>query len=123
MKIGIACYPTYGGSGVVATELGKELALLGHEVHFISYARPVRLAQFVENIYFHEVEVNKYPLFEFPLYDFSLTSKIVDVIEYEHLDVIHGHYALPHAISASCRKTRPRSSGPRRWKCRRPALP
>ena len=100
MKIGIACYPTYGGSGVVATELGKELALLGHEVHFISYARPVRLAQFVENIYFHEVEVNTYPLFEYPLYDFSLTSKIVDVIEYEHLDVIHGHYALPHAISA-----------------------
>jgi N-acetyl-alpha-D-glucosaminyl L-malate synthase BshA len=100
VKIGIACYPTYGGSGVVATELGKELALLGHEVHFISYARPVRLSQFVENIYFHEVEVNKYPLFEYPLYDFSLTSKIVDVIEYEHLDVIHGHYALPHAISA-----------------------
>jgi L-malate glycosyltransferase len=100
MKIGIACYPTYGGSGVVATELGKELALQGHEVHFISYARPVRLAQFVENIYFHEVEVNRYPLFEFPLYDFSLTSKIVEVIEYERLDVIHGHYALPHAISA-----------------------
>lgn len=100
MKIGIACYPTYGGSGVVATELGKELALQGHEVHFISYARPVRLAQFVENIYFHEVEVNRYPLFEYPFYDFSLTSKIVEVIEYERLDIIHGHYALPHAISA-----------------------
>ena len=99
MKIGMVCYPTYGGSGVVATELGKELALRGHEVHFISYARPVRLHNFVENIYFHEVEMSSYPLFKYQSYGLSLTSKILDVLEYEHLDLIHGHYAIPHAVS------------------------
>lgn len=100
MKIGITCYPTYGGSGVLATELGKELALRGHEVHFISYALPFRLNHFVENIYFHEVEISTYPLFEFPLYGLALTSKMVEVATYENLDLLHVHYAIPHATSA-----------------------
>lgn len=100
MKIGITCYPTYGGSGVVATELGKELALLGHEVHFISYALPHRLINFVENIFYHEVEVSNYPLFEHQLYSLALTSKMLEVIEYEQLDLLHVHYAIPHATSA-----------------------
>ncbi len=100
MKIGITCYPTYGGSGVVATELGKELAVLGHEVHFISYALPHRLTQFVENIFYHEVEVSNYPLFEHQLYSLALTSKMLEVIEYEQLDLLHVHYAIPHATSA-----------------------
>lgn len=100
MKIGITCYPTYGGSGVVATELGKELAHLGHEVHFISYALPHRLINFVENIFYHEVEVSNYPLFEHQLYGLALTSKMLEVIEYEKLDLLHVHYAIPHATSA-----------------------
>ncbi len=100
MKIGITCYPTYGGSGVVATELGLELAARGHQVHFISYAIPHRLNHFVENIFYHEVEMASYPLFEHSLYDISLTSKMLEVIEYENLDLIHVHYAIPHAISA-----------------------
>ncbi|MGE5498045.1 MAG: N-acetyl-alpha-D-glucosaminyl L-malate synthase BshA [Syntrophothermus sp.] len=99
MKIGITCYPTYGGSGVVATELGKVLAAKGHEVHFISYALPHRLTNFVENIFFHEVEISNYPLFEFQLYTLALTSKIVEVVKYEKLDLIHVHYAIPHAVS------------------------
>lgn len=100
MKIGVTCYPTYGGSGVVATELGKELASQGHQIHFISYALPHRLAHFVENIYFHEVEISSYPLFEHQLYGLSLSSKMLEVIEYENLDLIHVHYAIPHATSA-----------------------
>ena len=100
MKIGITCYPTYGGSGVIATELGKELALRGHEVHFISYALPFRLSQYIENIVFHEVETSSYPLFEFPLYSLALASKMVEVAEYENLDLLHVHYAIPHATSA-----------------------
>lgn len=100
MKIGIICYPTYGGSGVVATELGIALASKGHSVHFISYAFPHRLKHFVENVYFHEVEMSNYPLFEHSLYALSLTSKIMEVIEYEKLDLIHAHYAIPHATSA-----------------------
>ncbi len=100
MKIGITCYPTYGGSGVVATELGKALAEKGHEVHFISYAFPHRLHHFVDNIFYHEVEISKYPLFEHSLYSLSLTSKMLEVIEYENLDLIHVHYAIPHATSA-----------------------
>jgi N-acetyl-alpha-D-glucosaminyl L-malate synthase BshA len=99
MKIGINCYPTYGGSGVVATELGKALALQGHQVHFISYAMPHRLSSFVENIYYHEVEISNYPLFEHQLYGLSLTSKMLEVIEYEKLDLMHVHYAIPHAVS------------------------
>jgi N-acetyl-alpha-D-glucosaminyl L-malate synthase BshA len=100
MKIGITCYPTYGGSGVIATELGKELALRGHEVHFISYALPFRLSQYVKNIVFHEVETSSYPLFEFPLYTLSLASKMTEVAEFEKLDLLHVHYAVPHAASA-----------------------
>jgi L-malate glycosyltransferase len=100
MKIGITCYPTYGGSGVIATELGKELALKGHEVHFISYALPFRLNTFVENVFFHEVEISSYPLFEFPLYSLALASKMAEVVQYENLDLLHVHYAIPHAVSA-----------------------
>ena len=100
MKIGITCYPTYGGSGVIATELGKELAMRGHEVHFISYALPFRLTKYVENIFFHEVETSTYPLFEFPLYSLALASKMIEVAEFENLDLLHVHYAIPHATSA-----------------------
>lgn len=100
MKIGITCYPTYGGSGVVATELGKALALRGHEVHFISYAIPSRLSAFVENIFYHEVEMYSYPLFDFPLYSLALASKMVEVAKFSDIDIIHAHYAIPHATSA-----------------------
>ncbi|HOJ19550.1 MAG: N-acetyl-alpha-D-glucosaminyl L-malate synthase BshA [Ignavibacteriales bacterium] len=100
MKIGITCYPTYGGSGVVATELGKELALKGHQVHFISYAMPFRLNHYIKNIFFHEVEISNYPLFEFSLYSLALASKMVEVATYEKLDLLHVHYAIPHATSA-----------------------
>ncbi|NCS87263.1 MAG: N-acetyl-alpha-D-glucosaminyl L-malate synthase BshA [Ignavibacteria bacterium] len=100
MKIGITCYPTYGGSGVVATELGKALAKRGHQIHFISYALPFRLDSFVENVVFHEVETSSYPLFEFPLYSLALASKMVEVARYEDLDLLHVHYAIPHASSA-----------------------
>lgn len=100
MKIGITCYPTYGGSGVLATELGKALAEKGHQIHFISYALPFRLNHYVENIVFHEVEMSSYPLFEFPLYSLALASKMVEVAEYENLDLLHVHYAIPHASSA-----------------------
>jgi len=97
MKIGIVLYPTYGGSGVVATELGKALAILGHEIHFISYSMPARLQSFMENIVFHEVGVANYPLFEYPPYESALAGKIVDVVKFEKLDVLHVHYAIPHA--------------------------
>lgn len=100
MRIGITCYPTYGGSGVVATELGKSLAKKGHSIHFISYAVPMRLDSFVENIYYHEIEMTNYPLFEFPLYSLAVTSKMVEVAKYEKLDILHVHYAIPHATSA-----------------------
>jgi N-acetyl-alpha-D-glucosaminyl L-malate synthase BshA len=100
MKIGMISYPTYGGSGVVATELGKALAKRGHQVHFISYALPMRLQGFQENVLYHEVEMSQYPLFEFPLYTIALASKIIEVVKYEGLDIIHCHYAIPHATSA-----------------------
>ncbi len=100
MKIGITCYPTYGGSGVVATELGKALAMRGHQIHFISYAMPMRLDRFYDNIFYHEVEMASYPLFEFPLYTPALASKMVEVAKFEKLDILHVHYAVPHAISA-----------------------
>ncbi len=93
-------YPTYGGSGVVATELGKGLATRGHNVHFISYARPMRLDEFHENISFHEVTFSAYPLFEYPPYDLALASHLVDIIKYQKLDLLHVHYAIPHATSA-----------------------
>ena len=100
MKIGITCYPVYGGSGVVATELGKALAARGHEIHFIAYSMPFRLGPVTQNINFHEVNVNTYPLFEYPPYSLALTSKMVDVVKYEQLDLLHVHYAIPHATSA-----------------------
>ena len=100
MNIGITCYPTYGGSGVVATELGKALAERGHSVHFISYAMPMRLQGFMDNVFFHEVEVSNYPLFDFPLYTIALASKMVEVAQYQNLDLFHCHYAIPHATSA-----------------------
>lgn len=100
MKIGIVCYPTYGGSGVVATELGKGLAQKGHQVHFITYKRPARLGAFIENVYFHEVAIYDYPLFQYEPYDTLLASKLVDVIVHEDLDILHVHYAVPHASVA-----------------------
>lgn len=100
MKIGITCYPTYGGSGVVATELGKSLADMGNEVHFISYALPYRLNSFSSQLFYHEVDVLQYPLFEYPPYSLSLASKMAEVIEYQKLDIMHVHYAIPHATSA-----------------------
>jgi N-acetyl-alpha-D-glucosaminyl L-malate synthase BshA len=100
MKIGIVCYPTYGGSGVVATELGKALSMRGHQVHFISYKQPARLDFFTGNIFFHEVYVSHYPLFDFPPYETALTSRLVDVVKFEKLDVLHVHYAIPHASAA-----------------------
>ena len=100
MKIGIVCYPTFGGSGVVATELGKGLASKGHEVHFITYNKPARLDFFSENLYYHEVSVSEYPLFDFPPYESALASKLVDVVRFVELDVLHVHYAIPHASSA-----------------------
>ena len=100
MKIGILCYPTFGGSGVVATELGKALADKGHSVHFITYSQPVRLEHFIENVFYHEVSVADYPLFEYAPYETALTSKLVDVARYEKLDLVHVHYAIPHASVA-----------------------
>ncbi len=100
MRIGIVCYPTFGGSGVVATELGMGLARKGHEVHFITYARPARLSGFHANISLHEVGDVNYPLFEYPPYDTKLSSKLVDVVKYENLDLLHVHYAIPHATIA-----------------------
>jgi|TARA_B110000093_G_scaffold50322_1_gene53878 N-acetyl-alpha-D-glucosaminyl L-malate synthase BshA len=100
MKIGIVCYPTFGGSGVVATELGKELADKGHLVHFITYNQPVRLGSFRKNIFYHEVNVSEYPLFDYPPYELVLASKMVDVVKHEHLDLLHVHYAIPHASAA-----------------------
>ncbi len=100
MHIGITCYPTYGGSGVIATELGKALAEKGHSVHFISYALPMRLEGFSNNIIYHEVEMSNYPLFDFPMYTLALASKMVEVAQYEKIDLFHCHYAIPHATSA-----------------------
>src|SRR5690625_4316241 len=100
LKIGIVCYPSVGGSGIVATELGKMLAKKGHEIHFITSSVPFRLDSFYPNIYFHEVEMNHYPVFQYPPYDFTLANKIAEVIESEKLDIIHAHYAIPHAICA-----------------------
>ena len=100
MKIGITCYPTYGGSGVVATELGMELAQRGHEVHFITYSQPFRLQVEMENIHFHQVDVSMYPLFEYPPYDLALATRMAEVAETYGLDLLHVHYAIPHSVSA-----------------------
>lgn len=100
MRIGIVCYPTFGGSGVVATELGLEMAATGHEVHFISYSQPVRLDLYASNVYYHEVIVTDYPLFDYSPYELMLTSKLVSVVKNEQLDLLHVHYAIPHASAA-----------------------
>src|SRR5208282_4047387 len=100
MKIGITCYPTYGGSGVVATELGLELAQRGHEIHFISYAQPIRLRGQEPNIHYHEVEVSRYPLFDYPPYDLALATRMAEVAQLYDLDLLHVHYAIPHSVSA-----------------------
>ncbi|AMM50173.1 N-acetyl-alpha-D-glucosaminyl L-malate synthase [Rufibacter sp. DG15C] len=100
MKIGIVCYPTFGGSGVVATELGKALAQKGHKIHFITYSQPARLEFFNENLFYHEVNIPAYPLFQYPPYELALASKMVDIVQYEKLDVLHVHYAIPHASAA-----------------------
>ena len=100
MKIGIVCYPTFGGSGVVATELGLGLAKKGHQVHFITYSQPTRLDFFNENLFYHEVDIRSYPLFQYPPYELALASKMVDVVKYEQLDLLHVHYAIPHASAA-----------------------
>lgn len=100
MKIGITCYPTYGGSGAVATELGIALAARGHEVHFITYAQPFRLPSFLPRVWFHEVDVGRYPLFEYPPYDLALAVRMHEVVKDHDLDILHCHYAIPHATSA-----------------------
>ena len=100
MRIGITCYPTYGGSGIVATELGLELANRGHEIHFITYANPIRLDPGIPRIYYHEVEVSSYPLFQYPPYCLALASRMAEVAEIEALDLLHVHYAIPHSIAA-----------------------
>ena len=100
LKIGITCYPTVGGSGVIATELGKMLAEKGHEIHFISSSMPFRLKKMYHNIYYHQVEVNQYSVFQYPPYDIALASKMAEVIKRENLDLLHVHYAIPHAICA-----------------------
>lgn len=100
MKIGIVCYPTFGGSGVVATELGIALAKEGHQVHFITYSQPTRFDFFNENLFYHEVDMMAYPLFQYPPYETALASKMVDVVKYEKLDILHVHYAIPHASAA-----------------------
>jgi len=111
MKIGIVCYPTFGGSGVVATELGKGLAKKGHEVHFITYSQPTRLDYFDSNLFYHEVDIRTYPLFKYPPYELALSSKMVDVVKYEKLDILHVHYAIPHASAAVMAKQILRSEG------------
>ncbi|MES2881894.1 MAG: N-acetyl-alpha-D-glucosaminyl L-malate synthase BshA, partial [Bacteroidota bacterium] len=100
MKVGIVCYPTFGGSGVLATELGKALAQKGHQVHFITYQQPVRLNGFIPNIFYHEVQVPTYPLFDYPPYETALASTLVDVIKNNQLQLLHVHYAIPHASAA-----------------------
>ncbi|MBS1506180.1 MAG: N-acetyl-alpha-D-glucosaminyl L-malate synthase BshA [Bacteroidetes bacterium] len=111
MKIGIVCYPTFGGSGVVATELGKALAKKGHPVHFITYNQPSRLDFLSENLYYHEVEFRSYPLFEYPPYELALASKMVSVVKNEQLDLLHVHYAIPHASAAYMAKQILKSQG------------
>lgn len=111
MKIGIVCYPTFGGSGVVATELGKALAKEGHKVHFITYSQPSRLDFLNENLFYHEVSIRSYPLFEYPPYELALASKMVSVVKNEKLDLLHVHYAIPHASAAYMAKQILKSHG------------
>jgi len=114
MKIGITCYPTYGGSGVVATELGLELGQRGHQVHFISYSQPIRLTGPQPNIHYHEVEVSRYPLFDYPRYDLALATRIAEVAELYDLDLLHVHYAIPHSVSAMLARQMLAASGSHR---------
>ena len=114
MKIGITCYPTYGGSGVVATELGLELARREHEVHFISYSQPIRLTDGAPNIHYHEVEVSRYPLFEYPPYDLALATRMAEVSQLYELDLLHVHYAIPHSVSAMLASQMLAATPPRR---------
>jgi len=111
IKIGIVCYPTFGGSGVVATELGKALAQEGHQVHFITYSQPQRLDFLNENLFYHEVNFRNYPLFEYPPYELALASKMVSVVKNEKLDLLHVHYAIPHASAAYMAKQILRKQG------------
>lgn len=111
MRIGIVCYPTFGGSGVLATELGKALAQEGHAVHFITYQQPVRLTEFLPNLFYHEVQVPTYPLFDYPPYETALASTLVDVIRNHELDLLHVHYAIPHASAAYMAKQILRTEG------------
>ena len=111
MKIGMVCYPTYGGSGVIATELGKALAKDGHEVHFITYSQPTRLDFFSSHLFYHEVSIKSYPLFQYPPYEIALSSKLVDVALNEKLDLLHVHYAIPHASAAFMAQQILRSKG------------
>ena len=111
IKIGIVCYPTFGGSGVVATELGKALAKEGHKVHFITYSQPSRLDFLNENLFYHEVDFRSYPLFEYPPYELALASKMVSVVKNEKLDLLHVHYAIPHASAAYMAKQILKSQG------------
>lgn len=111
MKIGIVCYPTFGGSGVVATELGKALAQNGHQIHFITYQQPPRLDFFNENVFYHEVNIPSYPLFQFPPYETALASEMVNVVTNENVDLLHVHYAIPHASAAYMAKMILRSQG------------
>ncbi len=114
MKIGITCYPTYGGSGIVATELGLELARRDHEVHFISYSQPIRLTVPEPNLHYHEVEVSRYPLFEYPPYDLALATRMAEVSQLYELDLLHVHYAIPHSVSALLAKQMLAATPPRR---------
>lgn len=111
LNVGVVCYPSYGGSGVVATELGKQLAKRGHQIHFISYELPFRLDQYYENIYFHEVDVSSYPLFKFPPYALALANKIVELIAEEDLEIVHAHYAIPHSLCAYIAKEVKKEAG------------
>ncbi|MBI3477213.1 MAG: N-acetyl-alpha-D-glucosaminyl L-malate synthase BshA [Acidobacteria bacterium] len=114
MKIGITCYPTYGGSGVVATELGLELARRDHDIHFISYSQPIRLIDTASNIHYHEVEVSRYPLFEYPPYDLALATRMAEVSQLYELDLLHVHYAIPHSVSAMLARQMLAATPPRR---------
>jgi len=113
MRIAIVCYPTHGGSGVLATELGISLAQLGHQIHFVSYSSPFRLRRFQQNIFYHEVDVSAYPLFKYPPYDLSLATKLMEVTKEYHLDIVHAHYAIPHATSAYLARQMMRGRGPK----------
>src|SRR5438309_11210159 len=114
MKIGITCYPTYGGSGVVATALGIALAARGHAIHFITYSQPFRLTGREANIHFHEVAVSNYPLFEHPPYDLALATRMAEVAQFYSLDLLHVHYAIPHSVSAMLAKQMLAAAKPRR---------